>query len=93
MIACLDPSRLFPSLGVPLIEAGLRAVRIFAAEGIKTNVTLCFSAAQAILAAKAGATFVSPFVGRLDDIGLYIAKSVTDPRTPLNFVARLRPRF
>ncbi|MDC0680052.1 fructose-6-phosphate aldolase [Sorangium atrum] len=52
---------------VPLIDEGLKAVRIFASEGIKTNVTLCFSAAQALLAAKAGATFVSPFVGRVDD--------------------------
>ncbi|WP_437326888.1 fructose-6-phosphate aldolase [Sorangium sp. So ce381] len=52
---------------VPLIDEGLKAARIFASEGIKTNVTLCFSAAQALLAAKAGATFVSPFVGRVDD--------------------------
>lgn len=52
---------------VPLIEEGLKAVRIFTQEGIKTNVTLCFSAAQAILAAKAGATYISPFVGRIDD--------------------------
>ena len=54
---------------VPLTPAGLKACKIFSDEGIKTNVTLCFSAAQAILAAKAGATFVSPFVGRLYDIG------------------------
>ncbi len=54
---------------VPLLVDGLRAVRTFADEGIKTNVTLCFSATQALLAAKAGATYVSPFVGRLDDIG------------------------
>lgn len=53
---------------VPLIPEGLKAVRIFREEGIKTNVTLCFSATQALLAAKAGASFVSPFVGRLDDI-------------------------
>jgi transaldolase len=52
---------------VPLIEEGLKAVRVFAAESIKTNVTLCFSAAQALLAAKAGASYVSPFVGRIDD--------------------------
>jgi len=52
---------------VPLIEEGLKAVRIFAEEGIATNVTLCFSASQALLAAKAGATFISPFVGRIDD--------------------------
>jgi len=54
---------------VPLTPAGLKACKTFSDEGSRTNVTLCFSAAQAILAAKAGATFVSPFVGRLDDIG------------------------
>jgi transaldolase len=54
---------------VPLTEAGLTACRALAAEGTMVNVTLCFSAVQAILAGKAGATFVSPFVGRLDDIG------------------------
>jgi len=53
---------------VPLIAEGLKAVKVFSAEGIKTNVTLCFSANQALLAAKAGATYISPFVGRLDDI-------------------------
>ena len=52
---------------VPLIPEGLKAVRTFSAEGIKTNVTLCFSANQALLAAKAGATYISPFVGRIDD--------------------------
>lgn len=54
---------------VPLTPDGLKTCRALAAEGTMVNVTLCFSAAQAILAAKAGATFVSPFVGRLDDIG------------------------
>ncbi len=53
---------------VPQIAEGLKAVKIFASEGIKTNVTLCFSPSQAILAAKAGAYIISPFVGRLDDI-------------------------
>jgi transaldolase len=53
---------------VPLIKEGLKAVRTFADEGIRTNVTLCFSASQAVLAAKAGAYIISPFVGRLDDI-------------------------
>ncbi len=53
---------------VPMIVEGLKAVKQFAAEGIKTNVTLVFSSAQALLAAKAGAAFVSPFVGRLDDL-------------------------
>jgi len=54
---------------LPLTMEGLKACNYFSKKGIKTNVTLCFSAAQAILAAKAGATYVSPFVGRLDDIG------------------------
>jgi transaldolase len=54
---------------VPLIPAGLRAVRALAELGIRTNVTLCFSAAQALLAAKAGAAYISPFIGRLDDVG------------------------
>jgi transaldolase len=54
---------------VPLTPPGLRAVAKFLEEGIHCNVTLCFSAAQALIAAKAGASFISPFVGRLDDIG------------------------
>jgi transaldolase len=54
---------------VPLTRDGIRACSIFHKEGIRVNVTLCFSAGQAILAAKAGATYVSPFVGRIDDIG------------------------
>jgi len=54
---------------LPLTWDGLRAARAFADKGVQTNVTLCFSAAQALLAAKAGATFISPFVGRLDDHG------------------------
>jgi transaldolase len=54
---------------VPLTKDGLKTCKTLSAEGTMVNVTLCFSAAQAILAAKAGATFVSPFVGRLDDIG------------------------
>ncbi len=53
---------------IPLIAEGLKAVRTCTNEGIKTNVTLCFSATQALLAAKAGATYISPFVGRLDDV-------------------------
>ncbi len=53
---------------VPLTEDGLRACRAFRSEGIRVNVTLCFSVTQAHLAAKAGATFISPFVGRIDDI-------------------------
>jgi transaldolase len=54
---------------IPLIEEGLKAVKILSKEGIQTNVTLCFSSIQALMAAKAGAAYISPFVGRLDDIG------------------------
>ncbi len=54
---------------VPLTPEGIAATSRLSAEGIKTNVTLCFSANQAILAAKAGATYVSPFIGRIDDVG------------------------
>lgn len=54
---------------IPMTAEGLKAVKILSANNIKTNVTLIFSAAQALLAARAGATFVSPFLGRLDDIG------------------------
>lgn len=53
---------------IPLIPAGLEVVRTLTNEGIKTNVTLCFSASQGLLAAKAGATYISPFLGRIDDI-------------------------
>jgi transaldolase len=64
-------SRIAPNVVVkcPLTREGLKATQILNGEGIKVNVTLCFSAAQAILAAKAGASFISPFLGRLDDIG------------------------
>ena len=53
---------------IPMLAEGMKAVRTCADEGIKTNVTLCFSATQALLAAKAGASYISPFVGRLDDV-------------------------
>lgn len=53
---------------VPLIKDGIKAIRTLSDEGIRTNCTLCFSATQALLAAKAGATYISPFIGRLDDI-------------------------
>jgi transaldolase len=56
------------NIKVPLMEEGLRAVKKFASEGIQTNVTLCFNSLQALMAAKAGASFISPFIGRLDDI-------------------------
>jgi transaldolase len=66
---------------IPMIEEGLVATRRLVADGIRVNVTLVFSAAQALLAAKAGAGFVSPFVGRLDDIGVDGAGVVSDVRT------------
>lgn len=66
---------------IPMCAEGLKAVKTLTSEGIKTNVTLVFSAAQALLAAKAGATFVSPFVGRLDDIdrtGMDLIEQIAD---------------
>lgn len=69
------------AIKVPLTWAGLTACKAFASEGHMVNVTLCFSAAQAILAAKAGATFVSPFIGRLDDINLDGIQLIEDIRT------------
>ena len=63
----IHPERIVIKL--PMTSEGLKATRILSNEGIRTNVTLVFSAVQALLAAKAGATYVSPFVGRLDDIG------------------------
>lgn len=68
---------------IPMIEEGLKAVKILTAEGIKTNVTLIFSASQALLAAKAGATYVSPFVGRLDDISINGMDLIADIMTIL----------
>lgn len=65
---------------VPLTPAGLRACRALSADGTMVNVTLCFSAAQALLAAKAGATFISPFVGRHDDIGFNGMELIADIR-------------
>ncbi|MCD7908088.1 MAG: fructose-6-phosphate aldolase, partial [Clostridium sp.] len=55
---------------IPMTVEGLKAVKVLTAEGVKTNVTLVFSAAQALLAARAGASYVSPFLGRLDDISM-----------------------
>ncbi|XRP97749.1 fructose-6-phosphate aldolase [Methanocaldococcus sp. 16A] len=63
---------------IPMTKDGMKAVKILSAEGIKTNVTLVFSPLQALLAAKAGATYVSPFVGRLDDIGHVGMKLIED---------------
>lgn len=65
---------------IPMTEAGLKAVHTIAKEGIKTNVTLIFSAAQGLMAAKAGATYVSPFLGRLDDIASDGIQLVSDLR-------------
>ena len=66
---------------VPLTWDGLKACKALSSEGYKLNVTLCFSAAQAILAAKAGATFISPFIGRLDDLNLDGMQLIEDIRT------------
>jgi len=66
---------------IPLLVDGLKATRILAEEGIKTNVTLVFSPLQALMAAKAGATYVSPFIGRLDDIsqeGLLLVEQIVE---------------
>ena len=65
---------------VPLTEAGLKACRQLTGDGTMVNVTLCFSPAQALLAAKAGATFISPFVGRLDDVGSSGMELISDIR-------------
>jgi len=65
---------------IPLTPDGLKACRHFSNNGIKTNVTLCFSANQALLAAKVGATYISPFVGRLDDINLVGMELIADIR-------------
>ncbi len=65
ILAALDPKIV---VKIPMIKDGIKAVKYFSNKGIKTNCTLIFSAGQALLAAKAGATYISPFVGRLDDI-------------------------
>lgn len=66
-IAAIHPNMI---VKIPMTVEGLKAVKVLAAEGIKTNVTLIFSANQALLAARAGATYVSPFLGRLDDVSM-----------------------
>ena len=76
-LAALNPQIV---VKLPMIKAGVKACKYFSDKGIKTNVTLVFSVGQAILAAKAGATYVSPFIGRLDDIS-------TDG---LNLIAEIR---
>lgn len=65
---------------VPLIKDGIKAIKTLSAEGIKTNCTLCFSAPQALIAAKAGATYISPFIGRLDDISTDGMQLIADIR-------------
>jgi transaldolase len=76
-------SKIHPNVVVkiPMTEAGLKTVSTVSREGIKTNVTLCFSSSQALLAAKVGATYISPFVGRLDDIsaqGMDLISEIVD---------------
>ncbi|MBI5124588.1 MAG: fructose-6-phosphate aldolase [Candidatus Omnitrophica bacterium] len=66
---------------IPLTAEGLKAAKVLAKEGVRTNLTLCFSANQALLAAKAGATYISPFIGRLDDIGQVGMDLVRDIKT------------
>lgn len=72
------------AIKVPLTWDGLKACKHFTSKNVMVNVTLCFSAAQAILAAKAGATFVSPFIGRLDDIGQSGMQLISDICTIYN---------
>ena len=79
----LDYAKIAPNVVIkcPLTREGLKATRQLTDQGIRVNVTLCFSAAQAILAAKAGAAFISPFLGRLDDIGengMYLLQSIIE---------------
>lgn len=81
-LAAISPKNIV--IKVPMTEEGLKATRIFAAEGIRTNVTLVFSPLQALLAAKAGAAFISPFVGRLDDIGQVGMEGIEQIRTILD---------
>ena len=66
---------------IPLVAEGLKAANILSKEGVKTNLTLCFSPTQALLAAKAGATYVSPFIGRLDDISFTGMDLIRDIKT------------
>jgi transaldolase len=78
---------------VPLTWDGLKACRTLTGEGTMVNVTLCFSANQALLAAKAGATFVSPFIGRLDDVGLDGMDLIREIRTIYDNYAALETRI
>ena len=80
------------TIKIPLTSGGLKAVKILSKEKIMTNVTLCFSATQALLAAKAGATFISPFIGRLDDIsheGMNLAREIKQIYTNYNYKTQI----
>ncbi len=73
---------------IPLVKEGLKAVKILSSKGIKTNVTLCFSPSQALLVAKAGADYISPFIGRLDDIsqvGMDLIRDIKQIYSNYNF--------
>jgi len=77
---------------IPLIKEGLKAVRVLSGKGIKTNVTLCFSPSQALLAAKAGADYLSPFIGRLDDIsqvGMDLIRDIKQIYSNYNFKTQI----
>jgi transaldolase len=89
-----DLSRIAPNIviKIPLTKEGLKAVRALSKENIKTNVTLCFSPTQALLAAKAGADYISPFIGRLDDIsqkGMELIKKIKQIYTNYNFKTKI----
>lgn len=90
----LDEGRMLASISpnvvvkVPLILEGIKAIRTFSDEGIRTNCTLCFSATQALVAAKAGASYISPFIGRLDDVstdGMDLIADIVDIYTNYGF--------
>lgn len=88
-IATLDPHMV---VKVPMTQAGIQTCKALAGEGIRVNVTLVFSSAQALLAAKAGATFVSPFVGRLDDVGtngMDLIREIVEIYNNYNFVTEV----
>lgn len=77
---------------IPLVRDGLKAVKILRGKGIKTNVTLCFSPSQALLAAKAGADYISPFIGRLDDIsqvGMDLIRDIKQIYSNYNFKTQI----
>jgi transaldolase len=88
-VANIDPHMV---VKVPLTRDGIKACKALSGEGIRVNVTLCFSAAQALLAAKAGATYISPFVGRLDDIatnGMTLIREIVDIYNNYDFTTQV----